>query len=164
MPTSRGYDWYMGLPQWLIGKESICQCRRHGFDPWVRKIPWRRKRQPTPVFLPRKCHGQRSLVGNSPWGHIALDATEHTHVCTHTQTHTHTHTLLIQLLTRTMRCKRGRLDPKVRKIPWSRKWQPTPVFLPEKFHGQKSLVGYSPWGHKESDMSEWLSIQHTRIS
>ena len=43
--------------------------RRHGFDPWVGKIPWRRKWQPTPVFLAGKFHGQRSLVGYSPWGH-----------------------------------------------------------------------------------------------
>ena len=41
------------------------QCRRHGFDPWVRKIPWRSKWQPSPVFLPGKSHGQRSLVGYS---------------------------------------------------------------------------------------------------
>ena len=40
------------------------------------------------------------------------------------------------------------------KIPWSRKWQPTPVFLPGKFHGQRSLLGYSLWGHKESDTTE----------
>ena len=44
-----------------------------------------------------------------------------------------------------------------RKIPWGRKWQPTPVFLPGKFHGQKSLVGYSPWGCKELDTAEQLS-------
>ena len=44
------------------------QRRRHAFDPWPGKIPWKRKRQPTPVFLPRKSHGQRSLVGYSPWG------------------------------------------------------------------------------------------------
>jgi len=43
--------------------------RRHGFDPWVGKIPWRQKLQPTPVFFPGKFHGQRSLVGYSPWGH-----------------------------------------------------------------------------------------------
>ena len=49
--------------QWLSGKEPICQCTRPGFDPWVGKIPWRRKWQPTPVFLPEKSHGQRSLVG-----------------------------------------------------------------------------------------------------
>ena len=54
---------------WLSGKESTCQCMRQGFDPWVRKIPWRRKWHPTPVFLPGKSHGQRSLVGFSPWGH-----------------------------------------------------------------------------------------------
>ena len=54
-------------------------------------------------------------------------------------------------------CKRGRrlrFDPSVGKIPWRRKWQPTPVFLSGKFHGQRSLVGYSPWGCKESDMTE----------
>ena len=57
------------LPWWLSGKEPVCQCRRHGFHPWVRKIPWRRKWQPTPIYLPEKSHGQRSLVGYSPWGH-----------------------------------------------------------------------------------------------
>ena len=50
--------------------------RRHRFDPWVGKIPWRRKWQPAPVFLPRKCHGQRSLVDYSPWGHKGSDMTE----------------------------------------------------------------------------------------
>ena len=45
-------------------------------------------------------------------------------------------------------------DPCVRKIPWRRKWQPTPVLLLGKFHGLRSLVGYSPWGHKESDTTE----------
>ena len=44
--------------------------------------------------------------------------------------------------------------PWVRKIPWSRIWQPTPVLLPVKFHGQRSLAGYGPWGCKESDMTE----------
>ena len=44
------------------------QCRRHGFDPWVGKIPWIKKWQPTPVFLPGKSCGQRNLVGCSPWG------------------------------------------------------------------------------------------------
>ena len=53
---------------WLRGEESAYQCRRHGFNPWVRKIPRGSKWQPTPVFLPRKCHGQRSLAGYSPWG------------------------------------------------------------------------------------------------
>ena len=43
--------------------------RRRGFNPWVRKIPWRRKWQPTPVFLPGESHGQRSLAGSGPQGH-----------------------------------------------------------------------------------------------
>ena len=58
------------FPRWLSGKESACQCRRHrrcGFDPRVGKIPWRRKWQPTPVLLPGKSPGQRSLVDYSPW-------------------------------------------------------------------------------------------------
>ena len=55
------------LPWCLNGKEFACQSRRCRFDPWVEKSPWRRKRQPTPVFLPGKSHGQRSLVGCSPW-------------------------------------------------------------------------------------------------
>ena len=46
------------------------------------------------------------------------------------------------------------MDPWVRKIPWSRKWPPAPVFLPGKLHGQRSLVGYGPCSHKESDMTE----------
>ena len=55
------------LPRWLSGKKkkkSSCQCK---FNPWVRKIPWRRKGQPTPVFLPGKSHEQRRLAGYGPW-------------------------------------------------------------------------------------------------
>ena len=57
------------LPRWLSYKEAACQCRGCGFDPWVKKIPWRRKWQPTTVFLPEKSHAQRNLVGYSPLGH-----------------------------------------------------------------------------------------------
>ena len=52
------------------------------------------------------------------------------------------------------RQKRCRFDPWVRKIPWRRKWLPTPVLLPGEFHGQRSLVGYSPCSPKESDATE----------
>ena len=62
------------LPWGLSGKASPCntrdhlQGRRRGFDPWVRKIPWCSKWQPTPVFLPGKFHGLKGLAGDSPWG------------------------------------------------------------------------------------------------
>ena len=61
------------------GKEIACQCRRLkrcGFHLWVRKIPWRRAWQSTPVFLPGESHGQRSLASCSPWGHKESDTTE----------------------------------------------------------------------------------------
>ena len=64
------------LSRWLSGKESFCQSRRHRFDPWVEKIPWRRKWHPAPVFLPGKSHRQRNLVRYSPWGCKELDTTE----------------------------------------------------------------------------------------
>ena len=49
-------------------------------------------------------------------------------------------------------------DPWVKKIPWRRKWQPAPVFLSGKFHGQRSLEGCNPWGRKESNMIEQLML------
>ena len=56
-----------------------------------------------------------------------------------------------------LQIRRPEFDPWVRKIPLRRECQPTPVFLPGEFHGQKSLEGYSPWGHKESDTTEQLT-------
>ena len=77
------WDWQMhttlyktdnqqSLPRWGSGREPSCPCRRHkrkSCDPWVWKIPWRRNWQPTPVFLSGEFHGQRSLMGYSPWAH-----------------------------------------------------------------------------------------------
>ena len=73
-----GLGWVVWLSKWagpvslyhlLMGPQGVgCQHRRWWFYPWVRKTPWRRKWQPTPVFLPGKSHGQRSLAGFSPWG------------------------------------------------------------------------------------------------
>ena len=80
--------------------------------------------QPTPVFLPGKSHGQRSLVGYSPWGRKESGLTEQLHF---------THFILYH---------------------WRRKWQPTPVFLPRESHGQRGLVGCGPWGRRELDMTE----------
>ena len=67
-----GHDWVTGL-NWTE------QFRRPGFHPWVGKIPWRRKWQPTSVFLPGKSHGRRNLVGYSPWGRKESDTTEQLH-------------------------------------------------------------------------------------
>ena len=64
-----------GLPCGSAVKESVCQCRRPGFNPWIRKIYQRRKWQPMPTLLPGESHGQRSLVGYSPWGHKESDVT-----------------------------------------------------------------------------------------
>ena len=88
------------LPRWLSGKESTCRHRSHRrqvSNPWVRKISWRRKWQPTAVFLPIKSHGQRSLAGYSPL--VTKSRTQvSAHVCAraHTHTHTHTHTFTKQ--------------------------------------------------------------------
>ena len=76
---------YHRLLWWLSGRESACQsrrCRRHRFDPWVRKILWSRKWQCTPVFLPVKSHGHRSLEGYSPKGPKESDTSKRlsTHV------------------------------------------------------------------------------------
>ena len=74
------------FPSGCNDKESICQCRRQkkcGFDPWVRKILWRRKWQPIPVFLLGKFHVQRHLEGYSPQGHKESDTTERAHAHTH---------------------------------------------------------------------------------
>ena len=94
--TDLGYmclDWWrvnshVGFPDGAHGKESTCQCRRckrHGFDPWVGKIPWSKKWQPTPVFLPGKFHWQRSLAGYCLRRHKELDMTArlntHPHSC-----------------------------------------------------------------------------------
>ena len=83
MNTSATWEAQVGsleIPKWSSGKEFTCQCRRHkrhGFDPWVGKIPWM-VWQPTPVFLPAESHEQRSLVGYSTQGCKESDMTEAT--------------------------------------------------------------------------------------
>ena len=78
-----------GIPRWLSGKESVCQCRRRGFDPWLG--PWRRNWQPTPVFLPGKSHGQRNLMGYYQWGHKELDTNKHSIVQNKSRSSTDAH-------------------------------------------------------------------------
>ena len=70
---------YKGIyPDGSVVKNPPANARRCGFDPWVGKIPWRRKWQPSPVFLPGESPGQRSLSGYSPWGCKESDMTEAT--------------------------------------------------------------------------------------
>ena len=63
-----------------------------------------------------------------------------------------------------LQCRRPGFDPWVRKIPWRTEWQPTPIFLPGEFHGQRNLVGYRLWGRKESDTTERLTLTYPRLS
>ena len=90
----------------------------------VESHDWRRQWHPTPVLLPGKSHGRRSLVGCSPWGRKESNMTERLHFHFFTFMH------------------------------WRRKWQPTPVFLPGESQGQGSLVGCRLWGRTKSDTTE----------
>ena len=95
--------------------------------------------------------GTGSLVGCRLWGHTQSDTTEATSQQQPVVKH---FGAVVKNLPGKCRCKRHGINPWIRKIPWSRKWQPTLVFLPGKFHGQRSLVGYSLWGCKYSDVTE----------
>ena len=73
---------FLCFPGGVSGKESACQCRRHeglGSDPWDKKIPWRKKWQPTPVFFPGKLHGKDpgELQSVTPWSHKESDRIEY---------------------------------------------------------------------------------------
>ena len=138
------YLW--GFPGSASGKELTCQwrrCKRCEFYPWVRKIPWRRAWQPTPVSLPGEFHGRRTLVGYSPRGRKESDTTSLS-----LSRHKPGGASGKEPACRCWGCKRRRFYPWVRKIPWRRERLPTPVFLPGDSHRQRSLAGYSPWGHK----------------
>ena len=91
-----------GFPCGASGKEPACQRKRHkrlGFNPWVRKIPWRKAWQPTPVFLTGESHGQKSLVGYSPRAYKDTDTVEVTnHACTFGKVHSPTPNLKEYLL------------------------------------------------------------------
>ena len=81
---------FLGFTHGSAGKESMwLQCGRHGFDPWVGKIPWRRKQLPTPIFWPGEFHGLYS-----PWGRKESDTTELLSLSVYIDTHTNTHTYI----------------------------------------------------------------------
>ena len=122
--------------------DKVClQCGRPTFNPWVRKIPWRRKWQPAPVLLPGKLHGQRSLLGYSSWGHKELDTLRDFHFhFTIQEDDLPGGTGGTELACQSRRRKRLGFNLWVRKI-WRKAWHPIPVFLPGKLHGQRSLAG-----------------------
>ena len=92
--------WTSGLPRWHSAEEPTGQCRRHRrgrFDPWVMMIPWRRKWQPTSVFLPGKFQGQTSLEDYSGATKSQTQLSTRVRACTHTHTHTHIGTMSCQI-------------------------------------------------------------------
>ena len=118
---------------------------------------WRRQWHPTLVLLPGKSHGRRSLVGCSPWGHKESGTTEWLtlnsfkinfylpatiKMTTSLNIYIYIYIYIAKIVTQF--------------ISWRRQWQPTPVLLPGKSHGQRSLVGCSPRGRCESDTTERL--------
>ena len=125
--------------------------RRHRFDPWVRKIPWRWKWQPTPVFLPGKSHGQRILTGCSSRGCRESDMAEL--LSRHKRAVLEGFPWWLSGKEPTCQYRRLRFDSSVGKILWERECQPPAVFLPGKSQGQKNLAGYSPRVAKEVDIT-----------
>ena len=124
---------------------------------------WRRKWQPTPVFLPGESQVWGSLVGCRLWGH-----TESGTRLKRLSSISSTHNLGFpgggspeETACQCRSHKRHWFDPWVGKIPWRRAWQPTPLFLPGESHRQRSLAGYSSWGCKESGMS--VETSHTGV-
>ena len=107
---------------------------------------WRRKWQPTPVFLPGESQGRRSLVGCRLWGHTESTRLKWLSSSSASRPGGASGKEPTCQCRRPKRCK---FDSWVGEIPCRRVWQPTPVFLSGESHGQRSLVGYSPWRHKK---------------
>ena len=132
---------------WKAAVPGVGKSRTGPTDFTFTFMHWRRKWQPTPVFLPGESQGRGAWWAAVHW--VA-------------QSRTRLKRLSSSSNPRWCRAKesnagdRSAFDPWVRKIPWSRKWQTTPIVLPGKFHGQRSLLGYSPWVRKELDMTEQL--------
>ena len=138
------------LPWWLSGKESTCQCLRHrrcGFDPWSGRSPEEGNGNP----LQYSCL-ESPMDGEAWWATVHGVTKSRTRLSNFTFT---SFTLLLGEHAYTD-VEEGKLGPKGRmnespgagKSLCSKKWQPTPVFLPGESHEQRSLAGCSPWGHK----------------
>ena len=97
------------------------------------------------------------MVGYSPWHGKELDTTEQLHFHFHFQCSQKGFPAGSDGKGSVFSAGDSSSTPGSGRFPWRWAFQPTPVFLPGDFYGQRSLWGYSPWGHKESDMTEWLS-------
>ena len=95
---------------------------------------------------------------------VINDTTMYTYVYTYTTLRYVWSFLVAQIVKNLPAMQETRVDPLVGKIPWRRQWQSSPIFLPGEFHGQRSLAGYSPWGHKESDATERLTHSATKAA
>ena len=113
--------------------KNMSSMRETWFDPQVGKMPWRRERLPTPVLWPGGFHGVYSP-------HKELNMTEWLSFISFPGGSDGKSACL--------QCGRPGFNPWVGKILWRRKWQPTPVLLPGKFHEWRNLIGYNPWGHR----------------
>ena len=136
-------------------------------------IPWRRKWQPNPVFLPGEVHGQRSLMGYSPWGHkrVRQDlATKHKQTLLPPwtpQNYNHLESTWVfpgGSDGKEFACSGGDLGwiPGLGRSPGGWLSNPLQYSCLENPHAQRSLGGYSPWGHQESDMTDQQSTAHHR--
>ena len=116
---------------------------------------WKRKWQPTPMFLPGESQGRGSLVGchlrgrteSDNWSDLAAAAAVYTYI-QHVGICVNVFKYLSCVCLQCRRHRRCEFDPWVRKIPWRRAWQPTPVFLPGKSYGHRSLAGCRSWGRR----------------
>ena len=125
------------------------------FDPWVKKMPWKREWQPTTVFLSGESQWTEEPGGIQSMGSQRV---RHDWATKHNTTQTFRAHWWLRQYRICLQCKRPGFDPWVRKIPWRREWQATPVFLPGGSRGQSSLVHYSLWGCKQSDTTECLTL------
>ena len=152
----------VGLPRWLGGKESACQCRRHGFDPRSWKIPWRRMRLLLSRFSRVQLCATPSMAAHQAPLSLGLSRQEHWSGLPFPSPVHESESEVAQVcptLCNPMDCSppgssvHGIFQARV--LEWGaiafsgrRIWQPIPVFLPGKSHGQRSLVGCSPRGRK----------------
>ena len=155
-----------GHPGGSSGKEPTCQCRRLkrlGFNPWLGKNPWGRHGNSPQYSCLENPHGQRGLAGYSPWDFKELDTTERLN-WTELKLYGNRKAKSFPGGSdgKQSACNTGDLGsiPGSGRSPGGGHDNPLQYSCLENPHGLRSLVGYSPWGCTESDMTEWLSTHN----